>query len=61
MPGLTDNTLDEIDSHLRVLRGRLSTLEAARRQLLGEPETESHVSSRNGDEENSRRLARGGI
>jgi len=49
MSGLTDNTLDEIDSHLRVLRRQLSALEAARRQLVGEPETRPHFIAEDGD------------
>jgi hypothetical protein len=36
MAGLIDNTLDEIDSHLRNLRRQLAALEDARRQLLGD-------------------------
>ena len=36
MPGLIDNTLDEIDSHLRNLRHQLAALEDARRQLVGD-------------------------
>jgi hypothetical protein len=33
MPGLVDNTLDELDSHLRELKRQVSSLEALRRQL----------------------------
>ena len=36
MAGLIDNTLDEIDSHLRNLRHQLAALEDARRQLVGD-------------------------
>ena len=36
MAGLIENTLDEIDSHLRNLRHQLAALEDARRQLVGD-------------------------
>ena len=55
VPGLTDNTLDEIDSHLRNLRRQLATLEAARRQLVGHDEAPS--SSGDGRRESLRRAS----
>jgi len=36
MAGRIENTLDEIDSHLRNLRGQLAALEEARRQVVGD-------------------------
>ena len=36
MSGLIDSTLEEIDTSLREIRRQLSTLEAFRRQLVGD-------------------------
>ena len=36
MSGLIDGTLEEIDTSLREIRRQLSTLEAFRRQLVGD-------------------------
>ena len=38
MSGLIDGTLEEIDTSLREIRRQLSTLEAFRRQLVGDDE-----------------------
>ena len=40
VPGLVDSTLEEIDSSLRDLRRQLATLEACRRQIVGDDETQ---------------------
>jgi hypothetical protein len=36
VPGLIDSSLEELDSSIRTLRRQLSTLEAFRRQLIGD-------------------------
>ena len=41
MAGLVDNTLDELDSHLRELKRQVSRLEALRRQLEVEDDEKS--------------------
>ena len=45
MAGLVDNTLDELDSHLRELKRQVSRLEALRRQLEVEGGEKSAVAN----------------
>lgn len=40
MTGLIDSTLEELDSNLRDLRRQLATLEAFRRQIIGDDEAQ---------------------
>jgi hypothetical protein len=45
MAGLLDNTLDELDSHLRELKRQVSRLEALRRQLEVEGDEKSEAAN----------------